>query len=97
MTGKIRSWGSKATYGQDMDFLNAVIWPEIQNDQFSHDPYHCHKYPNAHAFPTRRSVTLQHVGQIFDEDNNIDPNHIEVLRAQQAPEGCRKHPNWIYG
>ena len=57
---------------------------------FSHDAYHCMKYPETHAFPTKRK----------DEPNNfvasvIAENHILY---QKCPIQCRPkdHRDWGY-
>lgn len=97
MTQQIKSWASKSNYGEDMDFLNTVIWPQVENDQISHDPYHCEKYPGVYPFPTKRSAIFQHVGQVFDEMEQSDSDHIQALRDREAPEACRKHKSWKYG
>ena len=45
-----------------------------------------------------RTLTYQHVGQVFDSEDN--PRYLDIdnfIRGVPIPSSCRKHPEWIYG
>ncbi|KAJ8600316.1 hypothetical protein CTAYLR_000622 [Chrysophaeum taylorii] len=95
---KISDFSNRATYGGDLQFLNSVVWPLVKHDHLSHDAYTCLKYPNTRPFPTQRPPNYQHVGQVFnaqDEPRMADINGF--IRGRQIPKPCRKHPDWKYG
>lgn len=97
MSGLIESWSARSRYGEDMDFLNRVIWPVVQHDQISHDAFYCDNFGNAHPFPTRRFTNFQHVGQVFDSKDEPNLDHIAMLRENESPPQCRKRLEWKYG
>ena len=42
--------------------------------------------------------TYQHVGQVFDENDNVRLNDIDgFIRGVPVPGSCRKRADWIYG
>lgn len=85
MSVPIESWSGRSHYGEDMDFLNQVIWPLVQHDQISHDAYYCETYENAHPF------------QVFDSDDEPEPDHAAMLRDVESPPKCRKRLEWKHG
>ena len=98
MSGKIEAWSSRDQYSADLNFLGEKIWPEVKNNQLSHDSYCCDRFPNARPFPTKRPMTYQHVGQVFDEEDHPRLNDIDgYIRGVPTPGSCRKHADWIFG
>jgi hypothetical protein len=98
MSGKIEAWSSRDQYSADLNFLGEKIWPEVKNNQLSHDSYCCDRFPNARPYPTKRPMTYQHVGQVFDEEDHPRLNDIDgYIRGVPTPGSCRKHADWIFG
>lgn len=98
IAGKIARFTNRASYGGDLQFLNSVVWPLVRDDQLAHDAYTCHKYPNTRPFPTKRPANYQHVGQVFDA--NDQPRMADIngfLRNRPIPKQCRKEPDWKFG
>ena len=94
----IKSWNEKSKYGGDLRFLCRVVWPLIKNDQLAHDAYTCKEYPNSLPFPTKRPENYQHVGQVFDENDNPRMGDIDgFIRGREVPAECRRQPDWVYG
>jgi len=96
MPDMIRST-SRSGYGADLSFLTHKVWPQIQNDQISHDSYSCSRWPNSHPFPTKRPDNYQHVGQVFE--NNL-PRMGDInccLIGNPNPKECRKEEDWEFG
>ena len=49
-------------------------------------------------FPTRRSLNMEHVGQVFESTNDTPrQGDIDLLAKQKSPLECRKYPTWEYG
>ena len=91
-------WTSRDEYSADLHFLEQKIWPDVKDKQLSHDSYCCDRYPNTKPFPTRRAITYQHVGQVFDAEDN--PRLMDIdgfMRGVPTPGSCRKKADWIYG
>jgi|TARA_R110001583_G_scaffold59311_2_gene176496 hypothetical protein len=59
----------------DQIFLRDYIYPLIKDDSFVHDEFFEKK-----PFPTERN-NLEFVGEVYDENNNINEEHREVLRS----------------
>lgn len=98
MTDIIEQWEDKNSYASDLNFLAHHIYPMIQMNQLAHDSYCCHLYPNAQPFPTKRPITYQHVGQVFNALDQPRLSDIDgFIRGVPAPLTCRKEPDWIYG
>jgi hypothetical protein len=98
MEEAILNWSSRDEYMADLHFLEKRIWPEIQGQQLAHDSYCCDRFPNTKPFPTQRSKTYQHVGQVFDSHDN--PRLMDIdgfIRGVPIPGSCRKQADWIYG
>lgn len=98
MKEKIAAWTAKDEYMADLHFLEEMVWPEVRNLQVAHDSYCCDRFPNARPFTTKRPITYQHVGQVFDEFEN--PRLMDIdgfIRGVPTPGSCRKHADWIYG
>jgi len=91
------SWSAKSAYGEDMDFLNMDVWPLVKNKQMSHDAYCCGQFPNAHSFPSKRYLSYQHVGQVFNHLDEPVQKHIDDIRSKVIDEKCRRREDWIYG
>ena len=66
------------------------VWPWAKRNMFSHDAYHCMKYPETHPFPTKRK----------DEPNNFVASVIAENHTlyQKCPIQCRPkdHRDWGY-
>lgn len=98
MKQKVIDWSSRDEYSADLHFLEDQIWPYVKKKQISHDSYCCDRYPNALPFPTKRPITYQHVGQVFDAEENPRLNDIDgFIRGVPVPASCRLEANWIYG
>jgi hypothetical protein len=98
MKNKILEWENRNEYMADLHFLDKIIWPEIKHKQVAHDSYCCDRYPNARPFPTKRYMTYQHVGQVFNENDEARLTDIDgFIRGVPIPSSCRKQSDWIYG
>jgi hypothetical protein len=98
MQKEVERWEAKDQYLQDMNFLAERIWPLVKDKQLSHDSYCCDKFPNARPFPSKRPPTYQHVGQVFDHEDNERLSDIDGwIRSVPVPRQCRLHADWIYG
>jgi hypothetical protein len=98
MKDKVLAWASRDEYMADLHFLEQQVWPDIQEKQLSHDSYCCDRFPGTKPFPTKRPYTYQHVGQVFDANDN--PRMMDIdgfIRGVPIPASCRKDPEWIYG
>ncbi len=98
MKDKVTKWENKDEYMDDLNFLEEVIWPDIQHKQMAHDSYCCDRFPNTRPFPTQRSKTYQHVGQVFSHSD--EPRLLDIdgfIRGVPIPGSCRKEAGWIYG
>ena len=85
---------------QNIYFLCDVLYPLIKDDLIAHDAYSCSKFENSRAWPTRRDENYQHVGQVFDKDDNPRMDDIDsFIRNKKNPRACRPkdHPEYIYG
>jgi hypothetical protein len=65
------------------------------NDMMQHDAYFCWKY-GGNGFPTKRDNNWQHVGQVFNENDQPVIKHMRKLKNPN-PEKCRRQMDWIYG
>jgi hypothetical protein len=98
MQKEVERWETKDQYLQDMNFLAERVWPLVKDKQLSHDSYCCDKFPNARPFPSKRPPTYQHVGQVFDSEDNERLSDIDGwIRSVPVPRQCRLHADWIYG
>ena len=98
MAERIEAWESRDQYAADLNFLEQKIWPDIKDRQIAHDSYCCDRFPNARPFPSKRPMTYQHVGQVFDAEDHPRLNDIDgFIRGVPVPGSCRKHADWIYG
>jgi len=98
MESKIKEWENRNEYMADLHFLDKQIWPYIKNKQYAHDTFCCDRFPNTHPFPTKRYLNYQHVGQVFNEDEEPRLTDIDGwIRGVPIPSSCRKQSDWIYG
>lgn len=86
-----RSWidlmrGASSEYLEDMNFLNKIIWPKVQEHAYCSDSVSCDRWPNSYPFPVQR-YGYDHVGQVFDERDIGRPIDIRIL--QNAGENPR--------
>ena len=98
MKERVEKWENKDEYMDDLKFLEESIWPDIEHKQLAHDSYCCDRYPNTKPFPTQRSKTYQHVGQVFSHAD--EPRLLDIdgyIRGVPIPGMCRKESGWIYG
>jgi hypothetical protein len=94
----VLDWSSRDEYTADLKFLEKVVWPEIKEQHIAHDSYCCDRYPHTQPFPTRRLITYQHVGQVFDSHDRPRLSDIDgYIRGVPIPQSCRKESDWIYG
>ena len=94
----ITKWENKDQYFADMSFLASDVWPLVENNQLSHDSYCCDRFPNARPFPTQRPPNYQHVGQVFDANDNTRLSDVDgFIRGVPTPHACRHDNAWIYG
>jgi hypothetical protein len=98
LRGQALSFGKMELKWADMDFLDKVIWPQVQNTTFAHDSYTCEKFPGSRPFPTQRSVDFEFVGQVWLTKFAPRQSFIDCcMRGKPAPLKCRKEPAWEYG
>eukprot|EP00744_Colponema_vietnamica_P012752 GILI01017893.1.p1 GENE.GILI01017893.1~~GILI01017893.1.p1 ORF type:complete len:361 (+),score=69.57 GILI01017893.1:157-1083(+) len=81
---KMQSHNNKNEYIEDMNFLNARIWPIIKDDSIQHDSFSCVQY-GARPFPVKRNGG-EHIGAVYDGEGRIRQGDVDILLA--AP----KHP-----
>jgi hypothetical protein len=91
---KIMNWKSRDSYWEDMYFLRDIAWPVIVNKHIAHDVYCCQKYPNTKPFPTKRFLSNEHVGQVYDENDTVVGDY---KKGFPIPPACRKEPTWQFG
>ena len=90
--------GKKTQYMGDMNFLNEDIYPKIKSKVLSHDAYCCGEFENSKPFPTKRPSNYQHVGQVFDANDQPRMGDIDgFIRGKKIPPQCRRKEDWIYG
>lgn len=88
----------KSEYGDDQRFLRDDVYKKNKGNIIGHDSYSCSKWENTKSFPTKRSSNLQHVGQVFDGDNNPRMGDITCcLTNRKNPKQCRKNASWEWG
>ena len=75
MVGLIADYSKKNYWQIDQEFLTKIVFPRIENDCIIHDEFF-----NGKKFPTRRNK-LEFVGGVYDEYNNQNSQHIELLDA----------------
>ena len=79
--------GISAGYGQDLHFMASAIWPRVLSVAICHDSVACTKWPSSVAMPTLR-VGLQHVGQVFDENEVPRQEDLDLVLGYQFPSEC---------
>ncbi|CAM9361078.1 unnamed protein product [Choristocarpus tenellus] len=91
-------------YMADMEFLKSEIWPRLWQDSITHDTYSCQLFEGkVFAFPTQRPFNFQHVGQVFDAEDNPRMSDIvttccgSIMAKTYSPPECRRHKSWMYG
>jgi hypothetical protein len=87
-------------YMQDIYLLTDHVWPVVKDDQIAHDAYSCNKFSNSKPFPTKRDTNYQHVGQVFDENDQPRMDDIDrFIRNRPNPKECRPedHQDWTFG
>lgn len=79
-------------YMQDMDWLNANVWPIARQSVLQHDSFSCDKFGGGLPFPTPR-VGWEHVGSVYI-NGQMRKGDIEILRQAISPQIClsRKAP-----
>lgn len=53
-------------------FLSNVIWPLVRDVAYCHDSVSCKNWPNTYSFPVERSNPSQFVGQLFNENQEVE-------------------------
>lgn len=75
----IDTHGKYGFKGVDQDFLRDIIYPLVKTKSFEHSEFNI-KYDNMiHPFPSERT-NYEFVGEIYDENNNRNQNHIDILK-----------------
>lgn len=98
MEESLKSWSSKNAYADDLNFLQAEVWPKVKSAHVAHDSYCCDRFRHTRPFPSRRPENYQHVGQVFDGADRPRMSDIDgFIRGVPVPSKCRKEPEWIYG
>lgn len=88
---------SSPGYGDDQDFLSAVIYPRTVNDQIAHDSISCNGFPNSASFPTQR-IGPEHVGMVFTEAEAPRMDDIIPFFSNWTSDpACRRRPEWLKG
>tara|TARA_X000000368_G_scaffold380117_1_gene335690 strand:+ start:2207 stop:7276 length:5070 start_codon:yes stop_codon:yes gene_type:complete len=73
-------------YMQDMDWLNAKVWPIAQQSVLQHDSFSCDKFGGGLPFPTPR-VGWEHVGSVYI-NGQMRKGDIQILRQATSPQIC---------
>lgn len=76
-----------AGYLEDMNFLNNVVWPKVQDHAYCHDSFSCDRFPASHAFPVTR-VGSEHLGEVYDEFSVGRPIDIDILVKAPVNSKC---------
>lgn len=88
-------------YVGDMFFLAREIYPKFLNEGevLVHASYGCMADSREQflPFPFRRDRKFEHVGQVFDENDQWRQKDIDILKQRPATMECRKYPHWTYG
>ena len=74
-------------YGQDMDFLDEIVWPIVQKSVLQHDSFSCEKFGASFPFPTPRDG-WEHVGSVFI-DGNMRSLDVDLLKNAHLPTACQ--------
>ena len=69
----IDNFSQEDKYGTDYKFFEQIM-PLIENNTMTHDEFF-----TGHPFPTPREG-YQFVGQVFDENDNSIPEHVDIIR-----------------
>ena len=80
-------YGFKSGYGEDMNFLNSIVWPRLKDSFYCSDSVSCDRYPSSHSFPIPR-YTFEHVGQVFDDHDLARPVDVQILRQSKENYKC---------
>ena len=78
---------NKGEYLEDMNFLNTVIWPKVQNHVYCSDSVSCDIWRGAHPFPVKR-YGYDHVGQVYDEHDLSRPIDVSILKHAIENKNC---------
>lgn len=98
MKEMVEAWNSRDEYMADLYFLEEQVWPAVYNSHMAHDSYCCDRFPSTRPFPSKRDATYQHVGQVFDSNDQYRLSDIDgFIRGIPVPGSCRKNEDWIYG
>lgn len=85
---EIALWLGKFAYGVDQHFLELYIWPWAKYNAISHDSFHCEKYVDTTAFPTRRPLgNDNYAGAVVTQE--------PMLTEESCPAPCRRHQDWV--
>jgi len=74
------------SYLQDMNFLNAVIWPIAQQSLIQHDSFSCARFGGGRPFPTKRQG-LEHVGSVYI-GGKMRQGDVNILKNSIPPCNC---------
>lgn len=67
--------GVEDKYQTDQNFLKEVIYPFVYRTAMVHDPFFEQRY-----FPSLRPSDFSFCGEVFDENNNYNIEHREILK-----------------
>ena len=74
------------TYLQDMNFLNAVIWPIARQSLIQHDSFSCERFGGGLPFPTKRNG-FEHVGSVYI-GGKMRQGDVDILKKSSPPCNC---------
>lgn len=77
----ISQWTFFSQKGCDQDFLGSIIYPKVVNNTMEHSEFGLRFGGNTNPFPTDRE-NYEFVGDIFDENNNRNPDLWKVIQSR---------------
>jgi len=86
LSRKMVQVSTRDEFFQDMNWLNARVWPVAVKDVLQHDSFSCAKYKGSVPFPTQR-VRWEHVGSVY-VNGKMRESDVDVLRHAKAPLEC---------
>ncbi len=89
----LNTWRNTHSYGNDMEFLRAHVWPKVSSKHLAHDSHCCIEHPESKPFPLPRPRAI-FVGQAFNDRHRA---RYDAYALQAVPPSCRKNPLDLYG
>ncbi|MBI1371003.1 MAG: hypothetical protein GC162_20405 [Planctomycetes bacterium] len=79
----VEAWAAKDCYGQDQDFLKAIVWPKVRATALVHDAFAETYTDLVRMFPTPRE-NYHFVGERCDEDEHWHLGNRKKLMVAEA-------------